>query len=203
MKCSYTFTNPKQLPNLSLCWSPSFSSSSSTNLNALYISRGAVWFFALVAFSIAASIDLNGFKSDSLNFIITIGVIVWLYQMVLCGNFLAATYANHEIAPIDMLEHKVARLGDLAMLFFVYTATICASDDSSKCSLDTEMCHKYHATAVFMWFSTFGVIANIYLRDPETFKALVKGKGAGHYDDIDDRHSTAGNQAPSQKTVDL
>jgi len=158
------------------------------------------------SFSVTASID-NYSASDALKFVISMGVINWLYQSVLLGNYAGATFAHHEIMPVDMVENKYAKLGDIFMMFMFYTSTICASVDSSECIFSGVSdyhgsCSKLHAAACFSWFGFFGIIGGVFLRDPETFKKLVVGVKSDHYDDIDG--ASAGAPAVQQKAaVDL
>ena len=178
-------------------------SGSSGNHHALMIVRGCTWVFALIAFSVTASIE-NYASMDALNFVIAMGVIDWVYSMVIVGNYLASKYANLELMPIDMIENKFAGPMDLLLLFLTYTATICASVESTQfttCGDISDVCAKMHTSAFFMWFTTFTIMATIYIRDPEAVKRMIKGLGSERYQDIDSQGMGGG--ATPKKTVDL
>jgi hypothetical protein len=136
------------------------------------------------------------------------GVIVWVYQMLLLLNYVGSTYAHREIAPVDLVESKYAKLADFFLIFLFYTSTICMSTDSSECIFSGQSdpngtCSKMHAAACFSWFAFFGLLGVVYLRDPESFKKLVMGSKSDHYDDIDKNTFPGAQQAAPKAAVDL
>ena len=94
------------------------------------------------------------------------------------------------------------------LLFFMYTATICASVESSQCVSYTggPSCSKFGAAATFAWFTSFGIVGTMFLHDPQAFISILKGAKSDHYDDIDKAPSIippTGTQGGQQKVVDL
>ncbi|GMH50684.1 hypothetical protein TL16_g09237 [Triparma laevis f. inornata] len=187
---------------------PTPTKGTATDYNKIYAVRVVTWFCTLVMFSVAASID-NYNNYEGWKFVLAIGVIAWVYLTLLVGNFIGSNYAHHEIMPVDMVEQKFCKPVDAAMLFFVYTATICASVESSECKSVTGYdpgCSKFAASATFSWFASFGFLATMVVRDPAAFMKLVKGGASDNYDDIDAPSSIlppTGTSKPEQKVVDL
>ena len=143
-------------------------------------------------------------------FAITMGVFLWLYNMVLLANYVGANYAHREIMPVDMVESKYAKPIDIFLLFMFYTATICISEDSSTyCkAISDSTCSKLSAGATFGWFGSFGIVGSIFLREPAAFTRLVKGlKDESYADIVGPTGSISTGAAPTeqapQKVVDL
>ncbi|GMH57577.1 hypothetical protein TrRE_jg7301, partial [Triparma retinervis] len=149
-------------------------------------------------------------------FAITMGVFVWLYNMILLANYVGANYAHHEIMPVDMVESRYAKPIDFFLLFMFYTATICISEDSSTtCKITSSSpCGKLSAGATFGWFGSLAILATVIFREPEAFKRLAKGMKSESYNDIDGptvagpTGTIGGNAQPGegqaqQKVVDL
>ena len=90
----------------------------------------------------------------------------------------------------------------------MYTATICASVESSQCVTYATgpSCSKFGAAATFAWFTSFGMVGTMALRDPKAFESILRGAKSDSYDDIDRPQSIippTGTQGGQQKVVDL
>ena len=200
---------------------------SPVNYKKIFIVRCIIWFCSLVVFSVTASANAG---TDGTKFATAMGVLVWLFNMAVVGNFISANFLQREIMPVSMIENKFGKPADALLLFLFYTSTVCLSEDSTTyCALESALdtadksdeglgghfsgCSKLQAAAVFAWFTSIGMMVTIFLRDPESFKNLVSMGSKDSYDDIDapraspkDFDTTNSGDTggePQQKVVDL
>jgi hypothetical protein len=84
--------------------------------------RVVIWFFAMICFS--ATADVNGYDSfDSFNFMVAIGVLIWLTQPAIAAFMVAVLYMNITALPAA-LGCMIAIGSDLLFAFLGFCAFI-------------------------------------------------------------------------------